>query len=67
MVTIPKVRQSQSLEALENVDPVLNDNPRWEILMAVRRRLMDGWMRNMSIVDLLKMMNFWPGTLWPCM
>ena len=55
MVTIPKVRQSQSLEALENVDPVLNDNPRWEILMAVRRRLMDGWMRNMSIVDLLKM------------
>ena len=36
MVTIPKVRQSQSLEALENVDPVLNDNPRWEILMTVR-------------------------------
>ena len=25
---LQKVRQSQSLEALENVDPVLNDNPR---------------------------------------
>ena len=48
---LQKVRQSQSLEALENVDPVLNDNPRYYLVLKT----------------VSPNICFLPGTRWPCM